>query len=74
MSPGIKRRICWAMALIGNPKVLFLDEPTCAVDHIGRRSLLLFLKKMKKSAVMLTTHNMEEAEYFCQSIAILIKG
>lgn len=66
MSPGIKRRVIWAMALMGNPKVLFMDEPTVGVDPIGKRSLYQHLKEMKESAVLLTTHNMDEAEYFCE--------
>lgn len=57
-----------------SPKVLFLDEPTCGVDPVSRRSLNRMIKKMKQASVLLTTHRMDEAEQLCDKIAIMING
>jgi ATP-binding cassette, subfamily A (ABC1), member 3 len=57
-----------------NPRILFLDEPTCGVDPVSRRSLNRMVKKMKDASVLLTTHRMDEAEQLCDKIAIMING
>lgn len=62
------------MALIANPEVLFLDEPTTGVDPISRRNLFKMLKLLNNSSILLTTHRMDEAEALCDKIAIMING
>jgi ATP-binding cassette, subfamily A (ABC1), member 3 len=74
LSGGNKRKLCCAISLLANPLVEFLDEPTTGVDPISRRSLFKLLKHLKKSAIMLTTHRMDEAEALCDKIAIMING
>ena len=64
LSGGQKRKICVAMALIGNSKIVLLDEPTRGLDVFSRRKLWDFLKGYKKDKIIiLTTHSLEEAEY-----------
>ena len=77
LSGGNKRKMCVAMAMIGNPKVAFFDEPSAGVDPISRRFLWKSLSAAtasKKTAMVLTTHSMNEAESLCSRIGILIKG
>lgn len=74
LSGGNKRKLCCAQAIMLNPRVLFLDEPTCGVDPVSRRSLNRMIKKMKMASVLLTTHRMDEAEQLCDKIAIMING
>lgn len=74
LSGGNKRKLCCAQAIMLSPKVLFLDEPTCGVDPVSRRSLNRMIKKMKNTSVLLTTHRMDEAEQLCDKIAIMING
>jgi ATP-binding cassette, subfamily A (ABC1), member 3 len=74
LSGGNKRKLCCAISLLANPLVEFLDEPTTGVDPISRRSLFKLLKHLKDSAIMLTTHRMDEAEALCDRIAIMING
>ena len=65
------------MATIENPKVAFFDEPSAGVDPISRRFLwksLAAATASKKTAMVLTTHSMNEAESLCSRIGILIKG
>jgi ATP-binding cassette subfamily A (ABC1) protein 3 len=56
------------------PKIEYLDEPTTGVDPVSRRALLRIMKKLSDSAVLLTTHRMDEAETLCDNIAIMING
>ena len=73
LSGGQKQRFSIACALVNNPLVLFLDEPTTGLDPQAKRSLwdlILDLNKMGMT-IVLTTHNMEEAETLCQRIAIM---
>ncbi|EMO95588.1 ABC transporter ATP-binding protein [Leptospira interrogans] len=76
LSGGMKRRLMIARALIHNPKILILDEPTAGVDIELRRSLWEFLQKLNSSGitVILTTHYLEEAESLCRNIAIIDQG
>ena len=75
LSGGWQRRLSIAMALISNPKVLFLDEPTLGLDVIARHELWEHIATLKgKMTVVLTTHYLEEAEALCDRIAILAEG
>ncbi|NMP37076.1 MAG: ABC transporter ATP-binding protein [Clostridiales bacterium] len=75
LSGGTQRRLSIAMALISEPKILFLDEPTLGLDVIARRELWSAVRKLKgKVTVILTTHYMEEAEELSDRIGIMSKG
>ncbi|MFA7108851.1 MAG: ABC transporter ATP-binding protein [Sphaerochaetaceae bacterium] len=75
LSGGWQRRLSIAMALITEPQVLFLDEPTLGLDVIARRELWKSIIKLKgKVTVILTTHYLEEAEKLSDQIGIMSKG
>ena len=76
LSGGMKRRLMIARALVHEPKLLILDEPTAGVDIEIRRSMWAFLKKINKEGItiILTTHYLEEAEDLCRRVAIIDKG
>jgi len=76
LSGGMKRRLMIARALIHQPKVLILDEPTAGVDIEIRRSMWDFLTHANQqgTTIILTTHYLEEAEQLCKNIAIIDKG
>lgn len=75
LSGGTQRRLSIAMALISDPKILFLDEPTLGLDVLARRELWAEIKKLKgKITIILTTHYMEEAEALSDRIGIMSKG
>ncbi|MCJ8321405.1 MAG: ABC transporter ATP-binding protein [Colwellia sp.] len=76
LSGGMKRRLMIARALMHQPKVLILDEPTAGVDIELRRSMWTFLRKINKQGItiILTTHYLEEAEMLCRNIAIIDNG
>lgn len=75
LSGGWKRKASIAMALISEPKVLFLDEPTLGLDVLARRELWSAVESLKgKITVILTTHYMEEAEQLSDRIAIMTGG
>lgn len=75
LSGGYARRLSIAMALISEPKVLFLDEPTLGLDVLARSELWDIIKSLKgKVTVILTTHYMEEAEALSDRIAIMKDG
>lgn len=74
-SGGNKRKLSVAIALIGNPKVVFLDEPSSGMDPVSRRFMWDFISEtMAGRSVILTTHSMEECEALCQRIGILVAG
>lgn len=75
LSGGEVRRLSIAMALISEPKILFLDEPTLGLDVIARHSLWVEIEKLKgKVTVILTTHYLEEAVALCDRIGIMAHG
>lgn len=75
LSGGWKRKLSIAMALICEPKVLFLDEPTLGLDVLARRELWGVVEKLKGNiTIVLTTHYMEEAEQLSDRIGIMIDG
>lgn len=76
LSGGMKRRLMIARALVHEPKLLILDEPTAGVDIELRRSMWIFLRRINKegTTIILTTHYLEEAENLCRNIAIIDKG
>lgn len=76
LSGGMKRRLMIARALMHEPKLLILDEPTAGVDIEIRRSMWTFLKEINEQGItiILTTHYLEEAEMLCRNIAIINKG
>lgn len=75
LSGGWQRRLSIAMALISQPKVLFLDEPTLGLDILARRELWNVIRSLKgKVTIILTTHYMEEAEALCDRLCIMADG
>ena len=76
LSGGMKRRLMIARALMHEPKLLILDEPTAGVDIEIRRSMWAYLQEINAAGVtiILTTHYLEEAEMLCRNIAIIDKG
>ena len=76
LSTGQKRRLHLALALIGNPDVIFLDEPTAGLDVEGRLSLHEQIRKLKShgKTIVLASHDMAEVETLCDRIAILNSG
>ncbi|MEP0072445.1 MAG: ABC transporter ATP-binding protein [Marinomonas sp.] len=76
LSGGMKRRLMIARALIHEPEVLILDEPTAGVDIELRRSMWEFIKELNEqgTTIILTTHYLEEAEQLCRNIAIINSG
>lgn len=75
LSGGMQRRLSIAMALITEPEILFLDEPTLGLDVIARRELWAVIRKLKeKTTIILTTHYLEEAEALSDRVAIMQKG
>ena len=75
LSGGTKRRLSIAMALVTNPKVLFLDEPTLGVDVLARNQLWKLIEQLKcQTTIVLTTHYMEEAEHLADTVAVMNEG
>ena len=76
LSGGMKRRLMIARALVHEPRLLILDEPTAGVDIEIRRSMWDFLREINRSGttIILTTHYLEEAEHLCRNIGIIDSG
>ena len=76
LSGGQKQRLALAMALVNDPQVVFLDEPTAGLDPQVRREIYDIIEEMKstKKTVLLTTHYIEEAERLCDRVAIIDAG
>ena len=78
LSGGNKRKLSVSIAMIGNPPLIFLDEPSTGVDPQAKRFMWNVVSKIstlkKKSAVIITTHSMEEAEALCTKMGIMVAG
>ena len=76
LSGGMKRRVMFARALIHDPEILFLDEPTAGVDIELRYSLWEYIRELNRGGltILLTTHYLEEAEELCEEIALINDG
>ena len=75
LSGGNKRKLCLAIAMIGRPKILFIDEASAGVDPGSRRVMWNAIKdEGQDSAVVITTHAMEEAEAISDTIGIMVSG
>lgn len=78
LSGGNKRKLSVAIAIIGNPPIILLDEPSAGMDPEARRFMWSVVAKIsqrdKKSAVILTTHSMEEAEALSTKMGIMVRG
>mgnify|MGYP005835890541 CR=1 FL=1 len=75
-SRGMLQRLSLAMGMMHSPAVIFMDEPTSGLDPEARSSLLELISRLsgEGKTVLVTTHNMEEADHICSRIAILVKG
>lgn len=78
LSGGNKRKLSVAMAMIGNPRIIFLDEPSTGMDPRARRFMWKVISRVatqrKDATVVLTTHSMEEAEALSSRLGIMVKG
>ena len=76
LSGGMKRRLMIARAMVNQPRLLILDEPTAGVDIEIRRSMWTYLRELNRdgTTVILTTHYLEEAESLCRNVAIIDRG
>lgn len=75
-SRGMKRRLTIAAALVHQPRIVFLDEPTTGLDIMSARGLRKTIRELQKSgvSVLLTTHLIQEAEDLCERVAVIVKG
>ncbi|XP_042639274.1 phospholipid-transporting ATPase ABCA3-like [Orycteropus afer afer] len=75
-SGGNKRRLSTAIALMGNPSVIFLDEPSTGMDPVARHLLWKLVTEIRETgkAIIITSHSMEECEALCTRLAIMVKG
>lgn len=74
-SGGMKRRLTVAISAIGNPKVIFFDEPTTGMDPVSRKDVWCLMQELKKEkTIILTTHAMEEADALADRIGVVVDG
>ena len=74
-SGGMKRRLSLVISTIGDPRIIFLDEPTTGMDPVNRRYVWSFIEQFKPGrAIVLTTHSMEEADILADNLAIMALG
>ncbi|OXA45953.1 ATP-binding cassette sub-family A member 3 [Folsomia candida] len=75
-SGGMKRRLTAAMAMVGDPPILLLDEPTSGVDPVSRKNFWNIISKLKSmgKSIILTSHSMEECEFLCERLGIMVNG
>jgi ABC-type multidrug transport system ATPase subunit len=74
-SGGMKRRLSVAISAIGDPKIMFMDEPTTGMDPVSRKDVWTLIQKLKRNkVVILTTHAMEEADVLSDRIAVISDG
>jgi ATP-binding cassette subfamily A (ABC1) protein 3 len=75
LSGGNKRKLTLAVAMMGRPKIIYIDEASTGVDPLSRRQLWKAIRyEGKDSAVIMTTHAMEEAEALCQRLGVMVSG
>ena len=76
LSGGMKRKLMICRALLTEPEILLLDEPTAGMDAISRRQMWNLLRRLneKNLTILLTTHYMEEAQYLCERVALMNRG
>ncbi|XP_056673212.1 ATP-binding cassette sub-family A member 9 isoform X2 [Monodelphis domestica] len=77
LSPGIKRKLCFALSMLGNPAIVLLDEPSIGIDPEGQQQIWQAIRatfKKKERGAILTTHYMAEAEAVCDRVAIMVSG
>lgn len=78
LSGGNKRKLCVAIALIGNPPIIFLDEPSAGMDPVAKRFMWEVISRVstlnKSSTIILTTHSMEECSALCSRMTIMVDG
>ena len=76
LSGGMKRKLMTCRALLTEPEILLLDEPTAGMDAISRRQMWNLLRQLneKNLTILLTTHYMEEAQYLCERVALMNRG
>ncbi len=74
-SGGMKRRLSVAISAIGDPKIMFMDEPTTGMDPVSRKDVWKLIQQLKRNkVVILTTHAMEEADVLSDRIAVIADG
>lgn len=74
-SGGMKRRLSVAISSIGNPRIIFMDEPTTGMDPVSRRDVWNLIMRLKRNKVIvLTTHAMEEADILSDRLAVICDG
>uniref|UniRef100_A0A8B9KBE6 Cholesterol transporter ABCA5 n=1 Tax=Astyanax mexicanus TaxID=7994 RepID=A0A8B9KBE6_ASTMX len=77
LSAGLKRKLCFALSMLGNPQIVLLDEPSSGMDPKSKQRMWRALRaafKNKQRGAILTTHYMEEAEAVCDRVAIMVSG
>ncbi|XP_062382782.1 ATP-binding cassette sub-family A member 5 [Sardina pilchardus] len=77
LSAGIKRKLCFAISMLGNPQIVLLDEPSTGMDPKSKQRMWRAIRaafKNKQRGAILTTHYMEEAEAVCDRVAIMVSG